>query len=156
MSLPVTTGPDSILVTIPFRVGLGSAMSTDLVLEGFTATGGTVIIDTVAGRFVLSDICSAGGTARLVLSGARAPLIKISPNPAPEILEIDYTLAEDGPASLMLYDHHGSRVAVLLDEVVIHGEFRRALDLAGYPAGAYLLVLRTASTVVTRRLEIIR
>lgn len=150
LAFPATTGPDSILAKLRFRAALGSATSTLLVLDDLDAVGGAIVLDTSAGRFTLLDVCGIG-VSRLVATGA-LPAIKASPNPSSSSIEIVYTLLEDGPASLALFDAAGVRIAILFDGAAVHGEYQRRLDLSTCPAGSYLLVLRSAGSVITHRI----
>jgi hypothetical protein len=153
LTLPTTTGPDSILTTIRFHAALGSALSTSLSLEGFSSTGGSVLLDTIAGRFALRDYCSAGGP-RLVAMGSGG-LIKVSPNPAPASLDVEFTLVEDGAVNISLYDPLGIHVSTLFDGIAPHGDHRQIHDAASLPAGDYLILLRTPHSTMTTRVTIL-
>ena len=155
LDLPAATGPDSILTTIRFRVALGKATTTALLLEGFTSTGAVVLLDTVAGRFSLSGICTSGGSPRLVAVGD-GPLLRVTPNPAPTRLTVDFTLVEDGPAELVLFDPLGRRIATLLDDRFINGDYRRSFDITSWPAGIYHLVLYSGHSTLATRIEVVR
>jgi hypothetical protein len=77
------------------------------------------------------------------------------PCPARGPVTVEFELAEDGPATLAVYDLAGRRVALPLEGELSAG--RHSVDWAAEVAsGVYLLRLETADGVLTRRLVIER
>jgi len=67
------------------------------------------------------------------------PLLKVSPNPAHSIAQIDINLATDSPVSVYLYDTYGKQLDIVLDNNLSKGWHHFDYDLSQFPKGIYLL-----------------
>jgi hypothetical protein len=54
-----------------------------------------------------------------------------------------------------LYDLSGRRVATVIDRVLSEGKNAAAVDVAGMPAGVYILRLETGGHVAAKRLAVV-
>lgn len=156
----VWTGADDTLARIPMIALLGDAESTPIEIISFEWLDDArrpldVEVERKSGTFVLSDLCREGGT-RLYDEKGVAAALRVLPNPAAERFELEYALAEDGEISIDLFDVAGARVRRILDGERSAGLYRMNISAGKLPSGAYILVLRTPTTVTTCRVEINR
>ena len=61
-----------------------------------------------------------------------------------------------GPVRAEVYSVLGHRVAVVHDGVLAAGPHTLALDLAGLPAGVYVVRATSGAAVATQRLTVVR
>ncbi len=81
------------------------------------------------------------------------PPIYLFPNPAGDVVAASYTLAYASQASIRLLDMNGRLVAQLSPAAAqARGEHRMSLDLAGIPAGCYLVEVAAERESWTARL----
>ena len=79
----------------------------------------------------------------------------IYPNPAKDIVYIDYTLTENAMTDLILYDVTGKKIAVLLDnEKIEKGHHVQSVALLGVKSGIYFVALKTKQQIFVKRLII--
>ncbi|MEO1479960.1 MAG: T9SS type A sorting domain-containing protein, partial [Bacteroidota bacterium] len=78
------------------------------------------------------------------------------PNPFRGSTQIEYSVPQAGPVSLMVYDVTGRVVATLVDEVQTASNYRVGFDASGLAAGVYVYQLRTQEGLVSQRLTVIR
>ena len=83
-------------------------------------------------------------------------LLQNYPNPFNPATTIRYTLQEEGPVSLRVYDLLGREVAVLLDGRENAGAHSVVFDGRGLASGVYFYRLETGSFVKTMKLTVIR
>jgi spore coat protein A len=69
---------------------------------------------------------------------------------------VEYTLAESGPVTLMVFDVAGRRVASLADGVQGPGVHRATLQLDHVAHGIYFVRLRAGGNVFVRRMPVLR
>ncbi len=98
-----------------------------------------------------------GPTEPVTFPGSTRELaLSVYPSPATDSMTIDYTLPEDGPVTILLYDLSGRRVSTLLDENVTAGRHELSYDASTLPPGVYLTHLETDTGTLTRRVVITR
>jgi photosystem II stability/assembly factor-like uncharacterized protein len=141
------------LAVVRFRVLVGSALQTDLVIEpGFRFTGGLARVEsTTSGSFTLIDYCDADGT-RLLQSDVEMSMQGNTPNPFTTRTEISYAVSADGRLRMTLVDQHGRTLAVPLDGIVHAGRHQLSIDGSRLAPGVYFLVLEGHGRSVVRKL----
>ncbi|MBK9147018.1 MAG: T9SS type A sorting domain-containing protein [Flavobacteriales bacterium] len=95
-----------------------------------------------AAQMVLIKTDANGLITSLGTDEAVAPShpLELAPNPAGDLVSVSYTLAYAGEASIRLLDMNGRLIAQLAPAVAQgSGEHRADLNLAGIPAGCYLV-----------------
>ncbi|UCH84853.1 MAG: T9SS type A sorting domain-containing protein [Candidatus Latescibacterota bacterium] len=105
------------------------------------------------------NACNAVGTGIMDTPGQtpRFTLGAPQPNPAASSTLIPFSLDEDGPVTITLYDVAGRRVAVLLDnEPRPAGDGSVALDAGKLPAGVYFVKMKNGQKSVSRKITIVR
>ena len=86
----------------------------------------------------------------------RLALGALVPNPSASTAEATVSLAEAGPATLVVFDVLGREVARVLDRDLAAGDHAIRVDVSGLPAGAYVARLSAAGTTVARPFTVVR
>lgn len=146
-------GIDTVILRMPFISLAGSIDTTVLRLEAIDWPG--MVLDIPAdGRFVAKP-CLAGGK-RLVTSAKPVSLSLAAPNPAKDVVQLGYTVREDGYVHLVIVDMHGKIVQILVAQDQGAGEYNLQATVKSLPSGAYTVHLQTGGTVKTQRLDVVR
>ncbi|PKL84745.1 MAG: hypothetical protein CVV22_11190 [Ignavibacteriae bacterium HGW-Ignavibacteriae-1] len=84
-------------------------------------------------------------------------IVRISPNPANNILEVDLQLNEVGQTELLIYNMQGEKVKELLKQSISSlGAKNLNSDISELSSGQYYLVLITPTYITTKNLIIMR
>lgn len=83
-------------------------------------------------------------------------IINIGPQPFNPVTHITFQLQAAGDVSIRVYDLLGREIATLVNGWVESGTHQATFDGSRYPSGLYLCVLKTPSTVETRRMLLIK
>lgn len=102
------------------------------------------------GTTELSPVVTVG------LAPQRVALLPNAPNPFSVSTRLRYTLTEEGPVSLQVYDLLGRRVATLVDREQPAGRYAVTLDGARLPSGTYFVRLRAGTQVQSQRIAVVR
>jgi hypothetical protein len=79
------------------------------------------------------------------------------PNPFNPTTTIEFTLANDGRATLKVYDVLGREVATLLDENRKAGEYQQVVfDASRYSSGVYFAVLRSGGKQLLKKMLLLK
>jgi hypothetical protein len=79
------------------------------------------------------------------------------PNPFNPTAVVPFSVAVEGPATLVVYDLTGREVARLFDGIALPGvEYRRTFDGAHLPSGTYLVRLQAEGRVMSKRLSLLK
>jgi hypothetical protein len=78
------------------------------------------------------------------------------PNPFNPGTKIDFSIAEEGPVTLVVYNNMGAEVSRLVDEVMDAGNYTVSFDASGLPAGTYMYRLTSGTSVETRRMTLLK
>ena len=78
------------------------------------------------------------------------------PNPFNPVTTIEYELAEDGVAKLVVYDLLGREMAVLVDAPQKAGRYKISWSADKCASGVYVCSLTAGSTTLNRRMLVIR
>lgn len=140
---------------LKFRAMLGNDSVTDIRIINVQTQGAQVQVDTLSGEFKLLGVCYAGG-ARLVTSRSQAQSMTISPNPVHTDTDLELVVFEKGETSLEIVDITGRTLRTEFKKELPYGRSTVKLNLADMATGTYVLVLRTATDVITKRLEVMR
>ncbi|MBX3042259.1 MAG: choice-of-anchor D domain-containing protein [Candidatus Kapabacteria bacterium] len=95
------------LLRIPFKVGLGDAEISNLIISNPNVNGDDVAVMPESGIFTSLGICFEGG-ARLINPNGQGGIMKINPNPAhSEMISISVNIIENGIHSVSIYNSNG-------------------------------------------------
>lgn len=150
-----TITPGAEIATIEFVATLGNAERTPVRLEKVEFLGGIVRSTVEQGEFELTDLCREGGT-RLVNAEGDFGIKSVRPNPATEMMLIEYEVIEDTRTEMALIDVTGREVRTIVDAALTKGRYRVGLDLRGLPAGAYTVVLGTERQRSSMQIGVVR
>jgi len=78
------------------------------------------------------------------------------PNPFNPTTTLEYSLEENGPASLRVFDLSGREVATLVDGMTERGTHRVAFDAGTLPSGVYFYTLQAAGHNQTRKMLLVK
>ncbi|OGD72078.1 MAG: hypothetical protein A2Y64_08980 [Candidatus Coatesbacteria bacterium RBG_13_66_14] len=103
-------------------------------------------------------VCRLGPTeaVRIEPEGLALSLSEPYPSPASDTVTIAFTLPDDGPMELAVYDLAGRRVATLVNGEVTAGRHEVVWDCSLSQSGVYLYRLKTAEDALVKRLIISR
>ncbi|MDP4198270.1 MAG: PCMD domain-containing protein [Bacteroidota bacterium] len=128
----------------------------DTVAASIETTESANGIGTSGTTFEVDDV-SFGGSSDVAESTAPSLSLSASvPNPVFSSSKIKYSLANDGPATLTLYDETGRQIAVLASGFQTAGNHMAIFDGSSLPAGTYYYRLATADQSSGRLLQLIK
>jgi len=78
------------------------------------------------------------------------------PNPFNPLTVITYSVPDETPVSLIIYDEAGREVETLVDELRSAGQHRVSFDARHLASGVYYYQLRAGSKYISRRMTLIR
>jgi hypothetical protein len=87
------------------------------------------------------------------------PLLSILPNPAQDVVTVNFTLSQSEHISLKVFNVLGQKIATILDETLSAGDYTRSLDIAHWSLanGTFFVQLKTQhSTLSTIPLQVMR
>lgn len=97
-----------------------------------------------------------GAPAHVAEVPSAAALAAPFPNPSEGRTTVRFGLPEAGVVRVSVYDVHGRRVALLVDEARAEGWHEVAFAGEGLASGVYLVRLETGGHVLTRRITLLR
>jgi hypothetical protein len=95
-------------------------------------------------------------SVRIEPAGSALSLSEPYPSPASGAVTITFTLPDDGPVELVVYDLAGRRVATLVEGELAAGRHEVRYDVSALPAGVYLYRLATAKEALVQRMVVTR
>jgi hypothetical protein len=78
------------------------------------------------------------------------------PNPFNPSTSITYDIVQPGPVSLVVYNIVGEKVATLVDELQISGNYEVTFDAGHLPSGLYFYQLTTVEFDATRKMMLVK
>ena len=148
------------IATVPMKVGLGTAVSSGLVVTEFQlydANGDSVDyeIEPGVGEFNVLGICEEGGT-RLVNPNSEKVGLRVAQNKLNTSATIYLDLIESGQTDLIIYDQLGNAIETAYSGTPNKGLKELSLDLSNYTNGRYYIKLTTPTITKTEIIEIVR
>ncbi len=130
--------------------------------EGAAADDGSTITTTGYGNVTYVNIETVNlsiGTAIDEDDGTLPNSFSLSqnyPNPFNPTTSIQYSLADAGIVNLNLYNSLGQRVAILVAEHQVAGNYSLAFDASGFLSGSYFYELRAGSFVSSKKMTLLK
>ena len=78
--------------------------------------------------------------------------IQVFPNPASQLINIDYSLLKHETVQLSVFDIHGRETTMLLNSVQPAGEHTVQFDISNLSAGIYFIKLKVGNQVVITKI----
>jgi hypothetical protein len=85
---------------------------------------------------------------------ANGALEKIYPNPSNEISWIEYSIGENVPVTISVYDVNGNLVKTLVEQEQQPGRYRVAIETSDLSQGLYLVRLQSGNNSSTMKLNV--
>ncbi len=156
--IPNNLQNDQSIITLKFMATLGDSAGTDINYDSLiTWRQGSVIPSNIIinpGR-VEVDICRQGGDRLINFNGA-VGLYLISPNPANEECEIEFSVTESGYSQLYIMNVNGQIVKTIESGKFISGKQKAKASLNDIAPGFYYIVLQTPTQKRVKYLEVIK
>lgn len=147
---------DSILIILDFKVALGNDTLTPLLIANSYPLGqGKIDIKEKSGMLKLANLCRQGGI-RLFDGDGRFFLGQNTPNPASELISIEFETIETGWTSLDLYDCTGTHSKSLFGEYLKAGKYRYSFNVSDLPAGIYFYILKTPNQASIKTMQVVK
>jgi hypothetical protein len=154
-SINLTPSMDTVIGWLPFRAGLGNAISTVVKIEAASTNSPNANLAATNGIFTLRGICYEGGTRLMNPSGTPSIIVQ-RPIATESHFPLQLTTIEEGRTKLYLSDMLGRIARSYLNEFLSPGHRMLSLDLAGIANGQYLIILETPTRQLTRTIEVAR
>lgn len=156
--------PDSIgtLGNMSFTVRLGNAprgfikIDTVIWFSDANRPVGQIRTFNKDGEVSVIDLCREGDTTRLVKSSYAAGLIKVYPQPAGNLMNVDYELGEKGTTEMFIVDMSGRTAAMLFSRPTVNGVYTHTAYLEDVPNGTYFLMMKTPSEIFSKQILIVK
>lgn len=142
------------LTTLRFRARLGDAIATPLLLTNLSADG-IILLAPKPGILTLTGLSYAGG-ARLFRSSNAPVLASTSPNPITDNALVRYTLKETSDVNVRVINLFGQTAQTLVMKRLLPGDYEINIATNELSAGAYFIVLETASHRVSQPIRVVR
>lgn len=158
--LPITITPVptmGVITSIPFAMLIGDTTSCDLKFVGKVVwTGGNVIVDELRNGVFIGDGYCTRGKLRGVKS--KISLSTPIPNPANGSTKLKFSLADDGIASLKVYDAIGRIVLNKeINQIISTGDnVTENLDVSELQSGWYIIELQQGENVERTNLNVVK
>lgn len=146
------------LASIPVLITLGTTDRSPLRITSFTWTDAvvTTLVETTDGTLRVEGVCEEGGVRLFVPSGV-ALSCAIRPNPATDVIDVQYGTVEPGPVSMDIIDIAGRVIrSPLTAASTVAGVYVLNVDVSTIPNGVYFLRLTLPSDVLVTRFDIVR
>jgi len=156
--IPNNLQNDESIITLKFMATLGDSAGTNLNFDSLiTWRQGSVIPSNIIinpGR-VEVDVCHQGGD-RLIKYNGTVGLYLISPNPANEECEIEFSVTESGYTQLYIMNVNGQKIKTIESGRFISGKQKANVSLNDIAPGFYYIVLQTPTQKRVKYLEVIK
>jgi Secretion system C-terminal sorting domain len=83
-------------------------------------------------------------------------LVSCFPNPAQDVVQIRYTVRENTPLEITLYDLTGRKIGMLTQGTHIAGEYTLQIQTEMLATGVYMLRLQTPTAVTQELMRVVR
>ena len=131
--------PAGAVAELEFTVLLGRVLAADVFSDSALAPSRPeVVVTSDSATVSIEDFCDANG--RLIGFGG-ALAVKASPNPASDVLTIEYVLPANASTTLAIYDALGRSVLTIVDGVLDPGSYAVTIDTRDLAAGNYYCLL---------------
>jgi hypothetical protein len=103
---------------------------------------------------IISDVTLEMPSAGLKSSGSASRdevMLAVYPNPASELLSVEYILPSDATVSFELMDAHGITFMLGSSKSRTAGSAKESFNIDGFTPGVYMLKMKTGSTIVVRK-----
>jgi hypothetical protein len=144
------------LAMMPFSIMLGDKEVSPILFSEITAKDKMLLINTKPGSLKLIDLCEDGGK-RFFNPDGIVGISNLSPNPAENRIQIDFSVIEAGYTEITLVNMLGQTVATLFAEDISDFQDRQIIqDISEIGSGQYILQFKTPTYVERRKVMVVR
>ncbi len=146
-NLQIQTNP---IANVKFKVGLGNADNSNLILKNMQAVGGVSDVKIEDGIFTLLGICYEGGK-RLINPNSTTQPMKLTLKESSNSLNVEFDLIELQTSYFRIYDMVGR---ILFEKEISNkiGKNEFDIDIFNLRNGVFFIVLQTPSYRETKQL----
>jgi hypothetical protein len=142
-------------------------------VTGITGTNGIVVLKSTSLKtstgqwcFNISGVTLSGGnpagattsfTPGCELKSATMPIgtdlttdLSVYPNPVKGKARIAYSVAQDGPVRIAIYNNLGQPLTILVNEYLEEGNYSTAWSATGYQEGVYICRMTNGNQVISK------
>jgi hypothetical protein len=76
--------------------------------------------------------------------------LSVYPNPVKEKAHIEYSVAQDGPVRIAIYNNLGQQLTILVNEYLEEGNYSTAWSATGYQEGVYICRMTSGDRTITK------
>ena len=134
----------------------GTTSTTALVMEELIWGEGSVNVDSLINSSFTVRVSQAGGKRLIAPTTTELRILSVAPNPAKELVEIAYSLAETGFVELTIINMKGETVQNVRQEVQSAGEHVVQTSLERLPSGGYTIQVRVNGQTESRQVQVVR
>lgn len=152
-----TDKSNGLLAELPFETNLGNDTVSNVIIESvvWSDVQGEVIAKLDNGRVEFLGICYENGT-RLFEPSDPVLINKVSPNPAHDRIEIEFTLIENDKTELIIMNMLGEVVKTIPIASNSLGTKSVSISLDNLSQGQYMIILKTPTIRDERLIKIVR
>lgn len=142
-----------VLFNMEFTAKLGAVIDTELEIVDFQWED-KIETTTKDGFFQLHGVCEVDGEYRLIKRSVDAFVGNITPNPASDISEIEYSTREKGNTTIDLIGMEGKLVKQLYSDYHDSGEHKVSFDFSTVPSGVYYIQITSPNEIFTKKMVV--
>jgi subtilisin family serine protease len=116
----------------------------------------TAVVNEESAKSNKAQIRVNGGALEKRLVNYSYELKQNYPNPFNPITKIKYSIADDGPVQLKLFDLLGREIYTITDDFLLKGEYEVELNLSNFSSGMYLYKLQSGKFIETKKLILLK
>ncbi len=125
----------------------------------YNGLSGSALMPPPWGSLTGSNIVIIGSCAPILRSDSASHPNAVSldpnhPNPFSNLTTFDYTVAQDGPVRLAIYDILGKEITRLMDQSQKQGAYSLKFDASALSGGSYIARLQTGGVVISRMIVV--
>ena len=117
---------------------------------------GPAVDDGPGAGYTVESLCGSPKQQAAAPIPAGYALEQNYPNPFNPATIISYTIPQDAPVTLAVYDIYGQKVAVLVDGNQSAGQHSVSFNASGLTSGTYLYTLESGGVVVTKTMNLLK
>lgn len=120
----------------------------------YTPNDSTVITKVM--KFRCPDSTTTGGIIEFERDDKNDFEIDIIPNPTTDLSSLIFTLTKQAETSIEIFDLNGILVKTIIQGNLLPGNHYYQIDASDFNSGAYLAVVKSENTIITRKIVVIR
>ena len=138
---------------LDLRAMLGSELSSEIEIIDVNVKNGIVYTDVDNGSFELEGLCMNGGPRLYAVEGYNA-LGVISPQPAVDFIDINFSVKEEKETRILLYNSLGKLERVLYEAVPDMGDYSIRVSVKELESGVYYVVMKTPTRTFSKSIVV--